>query len=60
MIMKKIVAVLLLIGILFYPNANSIEKTILEEDRGVFISYIELNKYLKNIYIDNAEKNIDK
>ena len=53
--MKKILIVLLIFIILFINIKTTSSKK--EELKGIFISYIELNKYLKN---SNVKENINK
>ncbi len=55
--MKKILIILIIIGlILSYQNTSSKK----EESRGVFISYIELQEYLKEYTPEEGKRNIDK
>ena len=57
--MKKII----LLGSIFFIVTMIINNTYKEEieieERGVFISYIELNKYVKDKSVDESKKNID-
>ena len=56
--MKKIIVVFLIIFLLIpmLPTKTTAE----EEQRGVFISYIELEEYIKKDSIEEAKKNINK
>ncbi|MBQ6324125.1 MAG: family 10 glycosylhydrolase [Bacilli bacterium] len=58
--MKKILVVVIIIIILLISSIKpkSLEKN--EETRAVFISYIELNEYVKANSIEESKKNIDK
>lgn len=60
--MKKIMAffVVLIIGIVICVDRDNTvdEKQEREEVRAVFISYIELNKYIKNKDVDTSKENI--
>ena len=57
--MKKII----LLGSIFFIVTmiinNTYKQEIEIEERGVFISYIELNKYVKDKSVDESKKNID-
>lgn len=56
--MKKIILIIILISILFYNVKTPVAQK--EETRAIFISYIELNKYVKNTNQEKSKKNIDK
>ena len=56
--MKKILIILALLGILFSIKSPSEEKE--EEIRAVFISYIELSKYIDKSSQEKSKENIDK
>lgn len=60
--MKKVVCflIILLFGIFLVIRINKKEKIIPEvgEIRSIFISYIELNKYIKNKGVETSQKNI--
>ena len=57
--MKKILfIVIIFLGFTFVIN-NSFSDDVSMEERGIFISYIELNKYVKDKNIDDSKKNID-
>ena len=59
--MKKIIVLLITLGI-FFSNIDFSEakKTTTEETRAVFVSYMELNKYVKNENQEISKKNINK
>jgi len=56
--MKKIILIILLLLILFIPNSKTSKDN--EEVKGVFISYLELSKYLKGKSVSEGKDNIDK
>lgn len=62
--MKRLAIIILIITFIpicyktFYTSDNK-EDTKTEEKRGVFISYIELTKYLKEKSVTDSKKNID-
>ena len=61
--MKKIILIIIvfLVVLLFIPvnkKEDVREKVKVKEKRGVFISYIELTKYLKNKSVDDSKNNI--
>lgn len=59
--MKKIIVLLITLGI-FFSNIDFSEakKTTTEETRAIFVSYMELNKYVKNENQEISKKNINK
>lgn len=61
--MKKYFVLLLilivLLNLIFIDNSNNKEKRTYVEKRAIFISYIELGRYLKNNSINTSKKNID-
>ena len=56
--MKKVIIIIILIIILL-SNTKVKEETSSKETRGIFISYIELSKYLKNKSIEESKTNIN-
>lgn len=54
--MKKVILIIILLIILFNIKTNKKEEI---EDRSIFISYIELNKYLNNKTIDESKLSIN-
>ena len=57
LVIVSMILILLCISNYFFRN-NSIEKTYDDEARAIFISYIELNKYIKNKDVDTSKANI--
>jgi len=58
--MKKIIVVIILFGILLTNIKVPAKKTEEKELRAVFVSYIELQSYVKNSNQNTSKKNIDK
>lgn len=57
--MKKLICIIILLSI-FMLNIKTPEAQKKEETRAIFISYIELNKYVKDTDHNKSKKNIDK
>ena len=58
--MKKIIFLtIILLMIIASPKEKAKNQTTQEELRGVFVSYIELEKYIKNKTIEQSKTNID-
>lgn len=58
--MKKVILISLLLSILFYNVKTPPPKEEKKETRAVFVSYMELSKYVKNEDYGTSKKNIDK
>ena len=58
--MKKIIVICLVFFIFCYFINGFYKDEVDVEERGIFISYIELNKYVKDKNISDSKKNIDK
>ena len=57
--MKKVIILLIVLGMIFAMGPNKIEEEKEKEMRAVFISYIELSEYIKNDSIEMSKKNIN-
>ncbi|MBQ9019401.1 MAG: family 10 glycosylhydrolase [Bacilli bacterium] len=57
--MKKIIFIIVLSIIIIIINSLNAVNEIKYEDKGIFISYIELDKYVKNKSVNISKKNID-
>lgn len=56
--MKKLLLIVMLIVVILIGSSRNVIEEIPEEDRGIFISYIELHEYISDD-INSSKKNID-
>ena len=57
--MKKVILICSIFFAITMIINNTYKDEVEIEERGVFISYIELNKYVKDKSIEQSKKNID-